>query len=130
MTISYEIDRERGLIQTRCLGKTTLDEVLDHFAELDARPDMPQGIDVLLDLTEMENAPGREQLRTVAGEVRELTPKLRWGVIAIVAPGDLLFGMSRMFGIFSEGHFANTGVFRTLPEAQRWLDAERSRRPR
>jgi hypothetical protein len=129
MPISYEIDRERGLIWTRCIGVSTLEEVLAHFGELRSQPNLPEGMDVLLDLSEMTNAPERDQLRSVAGEVKDLTPKLRWGAIAIVAPTDLLFGMSRMFGIFSEGHFADTGVFRTIGEAERWLDLERRARP-
>jgi hypothetical protein len=129
MPVAYEIDHERSLIRTRCFGVTTLDEINTHFGELRSQPNMPEGLDVLLDLTQMVNAPERDQLRTVAGEVKDLTPKLRWGAIAIVAPTDLLFGMSRMFGIFSEGHFANTGVFRTIAEAERWLDMERRTRP-
>jgi hypothetical protein len=128
MPVSYEIDHERSLIRTRCYGVTTLDEIAGHFDELRSQS-LPEGLDVLLDLTGMANAPERDQLRSVAGEVKDLTPKLRWGAIAIVAPTDLLFGMSRMFGIFSEGHFANTGVFRTSAEAERWLELERRTRP-
>ena len=130
MTISYEIDRERGVLRTRCLGHTTLPEVLDHFAALAAQPDLPRGLDVLLDLSQQVAAPERDQLRAVAGEMKDLTSKLGWGAIAIVATTDLMFGMSRMLGIFAEGHFSNTGVFRSLAEAERWLENERRKRPR
>jgi hypothetical protein len=130
MPVTYALDREQRLIRTRCYGPTTLPEVLGYFEELRAQPDLPQHLDGLLDFTDMTGAPDRDQLRTIAGEMKKMAPQVTFGAIAIVAPGDLLFGMSRMLGIFAEGLFATTGVFRTLPEAERWLEQQRrARRP-
>lgn len=129
MPVTYQIDRARGVIQTRCLGATTFDEVLDHFRALHTDPEVPECSSVLLDLSEVTTVPDRDQLRAIAGEVKGLRDRVRWGALSIVAPSDLLFGMSRIFGIFSESHFAHTGVFRTRAEAERWLDARLGARP-
>lgn len=124
MPISYEIDRQRSLVCTRCIGATTLDEVLAHFKELRADPELPDRVNVLLDLTAISSAPEREQLRAVVAEMKDVGQTLRWGVIAVVARTDLMYGMSRILGVFIEDSFSNTGVFRQMGEAERWLDAQ------
>jgi len=124
MPIRYDIDEARGLIRTRCTGMMILPEVIDHFKELRADPRLPRRVNVLLDLTALVNAPERDQLRSVVVEVKDVGASLRWGVLAVVARTDLIFGMSRIFAVFVEDVFTNTGVFRQLAEAERWLDAQ------
>ena len=41
--------------------------------------------------------------------------------VAIVAPGDLAFGIARMWEAFAEGTRWNTHVFRSRTEADPWL---------
>ena len=124
MPILYEIDQARGLIRTRCAGAVSLDEVLAHFKELRTEPGLPVRVNVLLDLSALASAPERDQLRAVVAEMKELGSDMRWGVLAIVAKTDLLFGMSRILGVFVEDSVSNTGVFRQPAEAERWLDAQ------
>ena len=121
MPITWEIDRKRKLIRTRCFGATVLEEVLRHFAELRAATDLPAPLSVLLDLTEVSTAPEREHLRAVVNEIRSLGSTLRWGALAIAARSDLLFGMSRILAVFVEPSFTSTGVFRKVEEAEAWL---------
>lgn len=125
MPVSYEIDREAGRIETRCTGDVTLDDVLRHFEQLRADPSTPDRLDVLLDLEGMTSIPESTDLHQVTRAVDRLTVKLRWGACAIVASRDSLFGMSRMFAVFSEGLFAQTQVFRERQAAERWLAAAR-----
>ena len=122
MPITYQIDHARGVILTRCVGDTLYADVVAHFRELASDPDVPERLNVMLDLSEQTNAPERDQLRGVAAEVADLRKHIVWGALAIVAPTDLLFGMSRVFGIFAESYFAHTGVFRTRADAERWMD--------
>ena len=124
MPISYEIDRARGLIRTRCFGATSLQEVLAHFKDLRNEPDLPPRMSVLLDLSALSSAPERDQLRAVVAEMKDVGPAVRWGALAIVAKTDLLFGMSRILGVFVEDSFSNTGVFRHMSEAERWLETQ------
>ena len=126
MPVSYVIDRETGRIETRCAGAVTLDEVLRHFEELETDPSTPARLDVLLDLDGMTSVPERTDLHQITQAVDRLTAKLRWGACAIVASGDVLFGMSRMFTVFAEGLFAQTQVFRERRAAEHWLATARS----
>jgi hypothetical protein len=124
--ITYEIDRARGLMRTHCRGVVTFSEVVEHFRQLHADPEVPERIHVILDLRELRTSPDRDQLRAIASEVKDLKERLRWGALAIVAESDLLFGMSRVFGVFAEGYFSQINVFRSEPEALRWLEAPRA----
>jgi len=124
MPIRYDIEEARNLIRTRCVGVTTLAEVAEHFKELRADPRVPTRANVLLDLTALVSAPERDQLRSVVADMKDIGTSLRWGVLAVVARTDLLFGMSRILAVFVEDVFTNTGVFRQLAEAERWVDAQ------
>jgi len=96
-----------------------------HFRDLEADASLPGRLDVLLDLSRMESLPESAQLRSVAGEVGRLREKLEWGTWAIVAPRDALFGMLRVFEVFTEGSLARSRVFRQRDEAEEWLNSER-----
>lgn len=62
-----------------------------------------------------------DQLREAAahGRSKQFPPSK----IAIVAPDDLAFGLSRQFEFFRVDEQATTGVFRTEKEALAWLRA-------
>jgi len=107
---------------------TTLAEVALHFKELRADPRLPKRVNVLLDLTALVSAPERDQLRSVVAEMKEVGASLHWGVLAVAARTDLIYGMSRIFAVFVEDVFSNTGVFRQLSEAERWIDAQMAAR--
>lgn len=121
MPVTYQLDPASGCIETLCTGEVTLDEVLHHFQELEADASLPERLDVLLDLGAMTSLPESEQLREVTRAVDRLKAKVAWGACAIVARRDALFGMSRMFEIFTEGLFARTRVFREREAAEDWL---------
>jgi hypothetical protein len=124
MPIVYRLDPAACSIETSCEGDVTLDEVLEHFAEL-ASIALPERLDVLLDLTPMTSIPDSAEIRIAADRLGGLRNRTRWGACAIVATHDALFGMSRMFGVFSEPVFKQLQVFREREEAKRWLVAAR-----
>jgi hypothetical protein len=127
MPVTYELDSELAFIHTRCTGNVTFQEVIGHFAELERDESLPDRLDVLLDLDEMESLPERDQLHSVVGEMHRLESSVKWGAFAIVASRDALFGMSRMFEVFAEGRFTNSGVFREHEQARQWIESIRSR---
>jgi hypothetical protein len=124
--VTYQLDRDARFIETFCSGDTTLTEVLRHLRELEADPTLPERLDVLLDLGEQTSIPESAQLREVARAIEQAGKNGRWGSCAIVAPSDVLFGMSRMFEVFAEGVFASSRVFREREAARRWLASARS----
>ena len=124
MPIKYNIDHERGLIRTVCSGYVTFAEVLEHFVNLRADASIPDGLDVLLDLSEVTSVPGTEQLRNVAAETGKLRTIIRWGLLAIVSSQPLLFAMGRMFEAFAEAYFEEIRVFYRLEDAEAWLGSK------
>lgn len=124
MPIRYEIERtgpERGVVRTTCSGVVTFDQVIEHFDELCADPGRPAQLDVLLDLRDIETLPDRSQVRAVADEVAKLPPLGSWGILAVVASRDVVFGVSRMFETLSQSTFRSTHVFRECEDAEAWL---------
>lgn len=126
MPVSYEIDTASGSVRTRCFGDVTLAEAVDHFRALGADPATPKRPSVLVDLRETTSLPETDQLRAIAKEVARLDQKLQWGACAIVASRDAVYGISRMFAVYTEQSFSSVRVFRELAEAEAWLDATRT----
>jgi hypothetical protein len=121
MAVSYEIDPRTKLVRTTCTGLVTLNEVMGHFQVLESDRRLPDPVNVLLDLREIQIAPETDQVRSIADQMGKMTNTIRWGALAIVAPRDLIFGMSRMLEMRTEHLFVATRVFRELGEAEKWL---------
>jgi hypothetical protein len=124
MPVTYTIDATKRLIRTRCVGDVTFDEVVAHFRTLLQDPDVPNYLDVLLDLSELATLPETRQLENVAREVQKTREKVRFGVCAIVAQRDALFGMMRMFEVIARKYFREIRAFREMGEAEAWLASQ------
>ena len=122
MPVLYRIDPDLNRILTECRGETTLREVIGHFDELEVDPGCPEGADVLLDLSSMTTLPNVGQMRSAAERAAQASSKVRFGSIAIVAAGEEIFGMARVFETFTERLFARSAVVRSREAAERWLD--------
>lgn len=129
MPVTYTIDPSNRLIHTVCAGPITANEVIDHFRELAQDPSCPDCLDVLLEVQASTSAPESADLRDVTAAIAHVRSRVKFGACAIVATTDLLFGMMRMFEVFTEQYFNKTQVFRDLQEAEAWLMAERACRP-
>jgi len=125
MPVTYAIDPKERVIRTQCVGMVTLVEVVGHFRALERDPDCTGVLDVLLDLSEMNNLPRALDIKAVPFELARIREKVRFGACAIVASTDPLFGMLRMFEVLAERHFRVIHVFRTRAEAETWLVLER-----
>jgi hypothetical protein len=76
---------------------------------------------VLLDLTEQTSLPFTPDLREVTYQLKELLQHVQFGACAIVAPNIALFGMMRIWEVFTKDFFVVSRVFRTLREAEDWI---------
>jgi hypothetical protein len=121
MPVTYVIDSSRKLIRTKCAGDVTLAEVIDHFRQLVRDPECPEYLDVLLDLSEETSLPSTSELVAVAYEIRRVRQKVRFGMCAVVAQRDALYGMLRVFEVVAQDYFGAIHVFRTHEEAETWL---------
>jgi hypothetical protein len=103
-----------------------LADVIDHFRTLSEDPVCAGHLDVLLDVREADSLPESNQLRVVSSEIAAIRVKVQFGLCAIVAKRDAMFGMMRMFGVFAERGFGAIRVFRGTAEAEAWLMSQQS----
>jgi hypothetical protein len=125
MPVTYQLDVANRLVHTTCTGPITVADVIDHFRVLEQDPACPNCVDVLLDVQAGTTVPNTADLRSVAREIARIRGRVQFGVCAIVASTDVLFGMMRMFEVFAEENFHKTQAFRTIGGAAEWLAGER-----
>jgi hypothetical protein len=121
MPVTYSIDADRKLLHTICSGPVNLPEVVAHFQALRDDPACTGRLDLLLDVSEAESAPQSAELGTVVAEVASVRRKVEFGMCAIVATRDSMFGMMRMFEVLASRYFRAIRVFRDAGEAEAWL---------
>jgi len=113
------LDRGLGL-WLQALGAVSVDEILEvlDFPEETLRK-ARYGI---VDFTQVEN------LNLSGEDIRQIVAKDRYNartnpdmVLAMIAPEDLTFGLSRMYSMLSESGGWAADVFRTREDAEAWL---------
>jgi hypothetical protein len=123
MPVTYTIDTRRRIIRTVCSGAVTLDEVIAHFRQLGEDPVCAGQLDVLLDVSGMETLPKGHQFGAIKSAISRIREKVQFGACAIVATRDAVFGMMRMFEVIAGDYFRAVRVFRTLSEAEAWVES-------
>jgi hypothetical protein len=124
-SITYGVDANKGLIRTTCVGLISVEHVVGHFRELRRDPGCPDRVDVLLDLRETTSLPESGQLSAVCNEIASIRESVAFGLCAIVADGDELFGMMKVFEGLAQPYFRKIGAFREAAEAEKWLTWQR-----
>lgn len=126
MPVTYSIDALGKMIRTTCSGPVKLEDVLDHFKTLQHDPACTGQLDVLLNVSEAESLPQTTQLTNVTAAVSMVREKVDFRFCAIVASRDAMFGMMRIFEVFTGRYFRAIRVFRGATEAEAWLAAQRA----
>jgi len=121
MPVTYQIDKTKRIIHTRCIGRVTIEDVIDQIRVLERDPNCPDHVDVLLDLSEQTSIPTNENLRDVTRVIGRIRNNVQFGTCAIVGCSDALSGMLRMLEVFTDEYFREPHVFRTTSEAEVWL---------
>jgi DNA-binding NarL/FixJ family response regulator len=124
-SITYRVDADKRLIHTTCVGLITFEQVIRHFRELQRDPVCPDRVDVFLDLRDTTSLPESGQLSDVCNEIASIRERVSFGVCAIVAGGDELLGMMRVFEGLTQQYFRKISVFRVAAEAEKWLTLQR-----
>ena len=124
MSIAYRVDHDARVVVAVGQGILTEAELFEYQREVWSRPDVA-GYSELGDLsrvTGIDMASG--QIRTLARTAASMDEQTSNSRLAIVAPADLLFGLSRMFQTHRElspQSARDVGVFRTIEEALAFL---------
>ena len=122
MPVSYTF---RGrLYRIDCVGISRIQEVKDALLEGLASPDCPRSPVLLIDVSQSTSLPTRTpaEIRDMAGFLAQHADSIG-GRCAVVASTDVHFGLIRMGSAHSQDSGLETHVFRSVPEALKWLGA-------
>jgi hypothetical protein len=61
-------------------------------------------------------------VQELAHQTKTLLSRLPSLLVVVVAPQDLVFGLGRMWGAYASSSLADPHLFRTRPEAERWIE--------
>lgn len=120
MSIEFEVLPEQQLIRITCNGSLGEQEFRDYLARRDADPRFSLAFRRLMDARGLAELPSAPAMRTFAEYLATGNPqRVR---IAFVATADALYGMFRMAEIISEINGFEHRAFRTIEEAEAWLN--------
>ena len=122
MPIEHRYDPQLRTLFLDFSGEVSELELLDVARKLSSDPSIPPGHRELVDLsgvlvTDVTSL----ALRRVAQIYAEADKRPEDSRVAIVAPADLFYGLSRMYEAFREPSPLEIQVFRELREARAWL---------
>src|SRR6266542_6515942 len=125
MPIAYAVDHTRRRLTLTTTDPVTFDDVRALFDRQAA--DSAWGYATLHDLRAVTGAPATRDVDTMVRIVSERTRALGpHGPVAFVAKTEALYGMGRMYAVLSERTSRTIDVFRSVQEAEAWLDGARS----
>jgi hypothetical protein len=109
-------------------GTVTYSECHEVLGDLAVHPSFSSGARVLADARSVIKAPSAEELRAL---VQDLRPLLDRGVrsLGILTGTTAVYGVARMFATFAEALDFDVPVFKTLSEAQQWMENGESSTP-
>ena len=111
-----------GLLLDRFEGKMGWHDLWEGTLESAEDPEFRPGMNVVTDLTDAELGLGYKGMRALVSETAD-APTVRYGRVAIIAPGPLRYGLARMYAALSEvsGLHNELRVFSDFSEARTWL---------
>lgn len=123
MSVTMQIDQAAGVIISVVEGDVSAEDVLSAMDEVQAHADFRPSMNVLWDLTDADFIGGKtDQLRSVVDGIANRRDKRGTGYrVAIVAPSDVAFGVSRQYEAFADRLPFSLRVFREKDEAWQWL---------
>ena len=122
MPTRYEYDPATRIVRIEISGEVREAELVDLAQKLASDESFAPGHGELVDLRGLRDtdvsAPALRQVAGIFARTDRYADRTR---VAMCAPDDLAFGLSRMYEAFRESSGLQLRVFRTLGEAERWL---------
>ena len=119
MPIEHRYDPALRTLFVELTGEVSETELVDAARKLSADPSIPPGGRELVDLSGVRDTDVTSAvLRRVAQIYSERDQQPEDSRVAIVAPGDLYYGLSRMYEAFRRSSPVEIRVFRELGEAR------------
>jgi hypothetical protein len=119
LPITYRF--ENGILYTTIEGETRFEDVKGYLDTLLSDPGFTPGMPGLIDCRKVRSLFSIKDLRRTAADTSE-RPQMRVpGRAAVLASSNLIYGLLRMYEVFSEGQATKIRVFRQPEEALAWL---------
>jgi hypothetical protein len=115
---SYWIDADSGIVYTRGWGSITDDDIQAHARALRADARFDASFRQVVDFSEVR------EIRVTSRGVRDVAnvnPFTRDARRAFIVATDEAFGLTRMFGFFTESNPDQFGIFRAVAPAFEWV---------
>jgi hypothetical protein len=122
MPIRMTIERDTGLIRTSASGRVTGRDLVEYYRRLRAHPDFRSTLNEIFDVTQVDAIDvSADDVRRLSSVTEEFTSRGVPVKVAIIAPGDLEFGMSRMYEMLQVQSVNTLKVFRERSDAEDWI---------
>ena len=124
--MKYTISRDRNTIHVVAGGVVTLDDCVHAASALVAEGLLQPGVKLLIDITSLTPELSFADLRNLVRQVQLLVSGGLHG-IAIVAAGDLVYGLARTFSTYADlEELSVVAAFRGRHEAETWLESRKA----
>jgi hypothetical protein len=107
------------LVVLEAVGSVPLDEYIAVLDEALSRPDCPRPAGLLADSSRSSAVRSTAEMRRLADHLSQVVGRVPF--VAVVAPRDVQFGLTRMVSVFLDRGGPETEAFRSVAEAQAWL---------
>lgn len=120
MAVEYSF--RKGVLTVAAIGIYEPRDVVHAFLAALNDPACPRPVALMYDVSRSESLATRstEEIRKMAEFIASHADRIG-GRVAVVAPSDVHFGLSRIGAARSEGIGVDAGVFRTTAEGLEWL---------
>lgn len=121
--MKYEIEYSDGILEVKTSGNAELQGFMDFIRDIVAHEHWQPDGKILINHTKLNaDSLTSEDIEKMSDFGKNLQSKIGRAKIALVVPGDLQFGLSRMWQMFSSpGRESATELFRSRDKAVSWL---------
>ena len=125
MPITYHLKPDARLVILAHIGLVPDDEFLSFYKSLYEDSRLDKSFDILIDLRRTESSARSPSAIQESVDLmrRQFVNTSARPKVAVVAPGDVSFGLARMCEVFSDAAPWEFEVFRSAEDALIWLDA-------
>ena len=127
MTVNNQIDLENNLIVRTISGELTLPDILAAFNDSLTDEDFSKDMNVIWNFNDADISVGTtDEILEIIDYIKNSMDKRGSDYkIALVAPEELSFGLSRMFASYGSELPLSIGVHRSIDDAYGWIKTEK-----
>jgi len=118
--MTYTLSQDKNIVTIVVSGPVTLEDCVRSVDGLLGEDKLRPGTQLIVDATGLKPRLSNDDLRDLASHVKTLASG-RLSSVAIIAPSDFVFGLSRVFSTYASVQGCNIAAFRTQKTAWGWL---------